>query len=412
MAVYFLTGKLGSGKTLCAVGKIRDYLEQGRAVATNLDLNLDELLSKKSKKYVTRLPDKPRIDDLNMLGKGCVDEDESKYGAIVLDELGTWFNTRNWNDKARLPLIDWFLHARKMHWDIFFIVQNIDNVDKQLRNSLCEHLVVCRRTDRLTIPLVGPLIKMMGFEKVLPKLHLATIYYGDTESSIKVGRWWYFGKDLYKAYDTAQVFTDDQVVLGDEIIDFRSSRTLLSPFFLSGQKLKEKLQLQLDEINGKGNKAADPKGRLSGLLGQGFSSLHLVVICFLAVAYHYISDDETIINQAVAEEKQNEVISTDTFKNPLEIIPPVRASLDSKPVKTGDYFMDLVNDADVVVGTWFHDKTNLNATLIISKEDQEFPDLLTLEDLRVLGWIAIKRGDFLFIKKEGVKETFTYKMGV
>jgi len=46
MAVYFLTGKLGSGKTLCAVGKIRDYLEEGRAVATNLDLNLDELLNK------------------------------------------------------------------------------------------------------------------------------------------------------------------------------------------------------------------------------------------------------------------------------------------------------------------------------------------------------------------------------
>ena len=37
MAVYFITGKLGSGKSIAAVGKIRDYLNEGRAVATNLD---------------------------------------------------------------------------------------------------------------------------------------------------------------------------------------------------------------------------------------------------------------------------------------------------------------------------------------------------------------------------------------
>ncbi len=45
MAVNFLTGKLGSGKTLCVVGKIRDYLKQGRRVATNLDLNLTAMLA-------------------------------------------------------------------------------------------------------------------------------------------------------------------------------------------------------------------------------------------------------------------------------------------------------------------------------------------------------------------------------
>ncbi|MFK4136821.1 zonular occludens toxin domain-containing protein, partial [Pseudomonas luteola] len=37
MAVYFVTGKLGSGKSLVAVGKIRDYMIAGRRVATNLD---------------------------------------------------------------------------------------------------------------------------------------------------------------------------------------------------------------------------------------------------------------------------------------------------------------------------------------------------------------------------------------
>ena len=40
MAVYVVTGKLGNGKTLITVGRIRDALAQGCRVATNLDLDL------------------------------------------------------------------------------------------------------------------------------------------------------------------------------------------------------------------------------------------------------------------------------------------------------------------------------------------------------------------------------------
>ena len=135
MAVYFITGKLGAGKTLCAVGRIKEYLQTGRTVATNLDLQLDNMFPETSKQSAIRLPDKPRLSDFEDLGKGCIEEDESKYGLIVLDELGTWFNSRNWRDKGRLDVIDWFLHARKMHWDIFFIVQSIDSLDGQLVNA-------------------------------------------------------------------------------------------------------------------------------------------------------------------------------------------------------------------------------------------------------------------------------------
>ncbi|HGS4937265.1 TPA: zonular occludens toxin domain-containing protein, partial [Vibrio parahaemolyticus] len=38
-SVYFVTGKLGSGKTLTAVGKIREAFMRGVPVATNLDIN-------------------------------------------------------------------------------------------------------------------------------------------------------------------------------------------------------------------------------------------------------------------------------------------------------------------------------------------------------------------------------------
>ncbi|WP_303314291.1 zonular occludens toxin domain-containing protein [Dickeya fangzhongdai] len=40
MAVYVVTGKLGSGKTLVAVGKIQEKLVSGCKVATNLDLRI------------------------------------------------------------------------------------------------------------------------------------------------------------------------------------------------------------------------------------------------------------------------------------------------------------------------------------------------------------------------------------
>ena len=101
MSVYFLTGTLGAGKTLAAVYRISETLNKGLKVATNLDLNLEHLLNEKSKTSYTRLPDQPTILDLESIGKGSDKVDEKTYGLLVLDELGTWLNSRNWNDKSR-----------------------------------------------------------------------------------------------------------------------------------------------------------------------------------------------------------------------------------------------------------------------------------------------------------------------
>ncbi len=40
MAVYVITGKLGGGKSIASVSKVRDYLNEDRIVATNIDLKL------------------------------------------------------------------------------------------------------------------------------------------------------------------------------------------------------------------------------------------------------------------------------------------------------------------------------------------------------------------------------------
>ena len=236
MSVYFVTGKLGSGKTLAAVGRMRDYLVQGRRIAGNLDLNLTHLCNNpKSKKSYTRLPDKPRVEDLELLGKGCEGYDEDRFGLLVLDEVGTWFNSRNWNDKTRKPVIDWFLHARKLCWDVFFLVQDISQVDSQARAALCEHLVICKRLDRLPVPGLRLLSRLLGIKIHMPRIHVASVYYGDSlSSSLRVDRWFYRAVELYDAYDTRQCFTDGIEILGGDAVDMRATYTVLPPYIENG----------------------------------------------------------------------------------------------------------------------------------------------------------------------------------
>lgn len=225
MSVYFVTGKLGAGKTLCAVGRIRDYLLKGRLVATNLDINIDKMIRRESNHFYYRLPDKPTVEDLDHLPSGNESYDESLNGLLVFDECGTWFNSRNWNDKGRKALIDWFLHARKKGWDIIFIVQDISIVDKQARDSLCEMLVTCKRLDRFKVPFIGSFFKLFGVTLNGPRIHTARVLYGDNVQGMKIDRWTYRGTDLYAAYDTKQCFTDSGPGL----------YCSLSPFLLFGR---------------------------------------------------------------------------------------------------------------------------------------------------------------------------------
>lgn len=213
MAVHIVTGKLGSGKTLVSVSRIQEYLSRRRVIATNLNLKLHHMpligrLARHTR--VIRVPDKPTLEDFQAIGRGTRSYDESENGLLVLDECGTWFNSRNWADKSRQPVIDWCLHARKLGWDVIFIIQDISLMDKQAREALAEHVVYCRRLDRFSIPIISSLLKVMFAGRVpLPKVHIGIVKYGDSQQSVTVDNWLYTGKQLYAAYDTKQVFTSN-----------------------------------------------------------------------------------------------------------------------------------------------------------------------------------------------------------
>lgn len=209
MAVYFVTGKLGSGKSLSAVGRIRDYINRRLPVASNLDIKVENFRRKQNRHVlIYRLPDRPTVDDLRAIGTGNDSYDEDKNGLLVLDECGTWFNPRNWQDKSRGPVIDWFLHARKLGWDVMFIVQDLSLVDKQAREALCEYTVQCRRLDRIRIPIIGGVLKLFGIRSMMPRLHLGRVIYGDSVANgIIADRWMVRGTTIYPLYDTKQIFS-------------------------------------------------------------------------------------------------------------------------------------------------------------------------------------------------------------
>lgn len=208
MSDYIIHGKKGNGKSLVVVGRIRDALLAGKKVATNLDLKLENLLPPTLKKVCCyRLPDHPTIADMEAIGKGSELVDEDTYGLIVLDETAAMLNSRAFGDKGRQPLLDYFVHSRKLGWDTYFICQNPNQIDKQVREALVELSVSCKRLDKLRIPFIGALTKhMVGFELRPPKVHVATVRYGLEKDALVSDRWTYRGRSLYDGYDTRQVF--------------------------------------------------------------------------------------------------------------------------------------------------------------------------------------------------------------
>lgn len=237
MAVYAITGKLGSGKGKGAMKLLRDYLIAGKRVATNCDVFLEHMMPEHSRVPLIRVPDKPTAADLYAIGSGnrFVDFqpivrrtdggflytppsprllegfDESHNGALFLDECASWLNTRTFQDKGRADLLEWCIHARKYGWDVYFICQNINQIDKQLRDSLFEYVVRMNRLDRMKVPFLSAGMKLLtaGFsDGSLPRLHIGVVRLGCSPDGIVADRWHFRGDDLNAAYNTTQVFSD------------------------------------------------------------------------------------------------------------------------------------------------------------------------------------------------------------
>ncbi|MGV3582887.1 MAG: zonular occludens toxin domain-containing protein [Methylophilus sp.] len=222
MANWTLTGGLGSGKSIIAVGKLKDFMLAGRPCAGNIDFYPEKCLPFNNKSIYLRLPDFPSSSDLWNLGRASQSKDEKTFGILVLDELAVFLNSRDWSSKGREEFIKYLRHVRKQHWHTLFITQDLESLDKQARIALVEHKAVCSRTDRLPIPIIGGLLKLFGIARMLPRIHIAIVKYGTSDKARKVDTWTYYGKSHFDAYDTDQIFTDaeerDTVLYGYKYI--------------------------------------------------------------------------------------------------------------------------------------------------------------------------------------------------
>lgn len=238
MSIYIVTGALGSGKSLLTISKVEEYIKEGRRVAGNFDLNLEELGGKRCKVNYTRVPDFPSAADLELIGKGydTTKFNEDHNGVLILDELAVWLNSCSWNDQGRKDLIRWLVHARKLGWDVFLLCQHIDMIDSQIREALCEFVVTCHALDKIKIPIFSALYKLFtGRKKLpLPKLHIGAVKMGRSQNPISVDRWSTTGRRYYKCYDTAQIFSPFYE---------HGTHTVLSPWYTAGRYLPEPIKV-------------------------------------------------------------------------------------------------------------------------------------------------------------------------
>lgn len=233
----FLEGVRGSGKSKIAVAEIQTYLKQNKRVATNLDINL-ALIAPGTKSEFVRLPDIPRSVDFESLGKAYPEldpdnpdtYDENKFGLIVVDELLVSFNSRSWNDPDRLKLVSWMVQSRKFGWRLWLICQDVDAVDKQLRETLLQEIWACRSGKNFfSSPVLGKLLNL--FINPIIKLtaplgfHICNVYTGKRKDKIHLAQTFFFKRyDLHPYYKTAQTFLpDNHINTQGKVIDMRAS---------------------------------------------------------------------------------------------------------------------------------------------------------------------------------------------
>lgn len=213
MGADLIQGKKGSGKSKLAVMQMRDHLAQGLMVATNLDLYLDKLMPPMSKATALRIPDKPTLQDLQLVGCGNIGDryNEERDGLMVLDELATWLNARTFADRTRQGVLDWLVHSRKLGWSTVLICQDLQQIDKQVRESQVDYVTRCVRLDRVRIPVIGGIIQAIFGKKagLLPKMHIATRRLGADRNGLIAGTDVYRDGGVQAGYDTLQIFRED-----------------------------------------------------------------------------------------------------------------------------------------------------------------------------------------------------------
>lgn len=176
--ITLVTGKPGHGKSYYAVRQIRDALDRGQIVATNIELRegwsrtfansnaVRWLIPGRRAKVAQRDAEHVYVThDITEMGRlrlpacgrceGCrqrgVCRKEGR-GLMVLDEAHNWLNSRTWDQddegrevtkaqavRNRLSIVRLFSQHRKLGWDVLLLTQDEGNLDTQVRRNFEYH---------------------------------------------------------------------------------------------------------------------------------------------------------------------------------------------------------------------------------------------------------------------------------
>lgn len=231
-----LTGKRGEGKTLIATMLAKRYLSQNRPIATNVNFNLDKMVSPLNKTPIYRLPDAPSSNDLKSLPVANAGYDESKNGLLLLDEASGFLNSHDWRDNDTKQIRFWLAQSRKDGWDLLFLAQDQKQIDAQIRNSLFELHGIARNMSKVGIPVLSFLFQWFFNVKLrMPAMHVFTQRYGFGLNAAMANTEMIRGGDLYDAYDTKQKIDPNASEAGNPQMFGSAMATMLSAWHLKGR---------------------------------------------------------------------------------------------------------------------------------------------------------------------------------
>lgn len=213
--VELYCGKVGGGKSYCAVLTMLKAIGSGRPVASNIALNWAAVQDYCKAVYGT-IPD---ISQFTFL-----EGDDQIYSAqslivagslLVLDELNIYYPSRGFqaNAKKAGDFLGWLVQSRKYGCDVIAIIQSANNLDAQIRRqALVEwHHADTRQAACSTLWGLGP---RLSLGKFLPRMFARSQYWAGDYKEATASEYITFDMRVGKCYQTNAIFKSYDMATG------------------------------------------------------------------------------------------------------------------------------------------------------------------------------------------------------
>lgn len=206
-----VTGTPGAGKGIYCVRKCVAALESGKVLVTNVPFVADWTHQVAYHHFVRRaIPGRRAklarefasrvlyIETLEELQRIRVKGDDEGRWIVVIDEAGDFLDSRNWRAEGRTEQVGWFNKHRHYGADVYLVVQDLENIDRQVR-SKAEYETTLRNLRRM---------KFCGVPLAPFNLFLAITRWNDRARSVAKRESYVLNwtKDLYRTHGAVDMY--------------------------------------------------------------------------------------------------------------------------------------------------------------------------------------------------------------